>query len=68
MLESLSKTFKDARLKLQGKKEITEDDIKSISRDVRRSLIGADVELGVAKEFVKIVLKKYPKILIHNTS
>ena len=47
MLESLSKTFKDARLKLQGKKEITEEDIKSISRDVRRSLIAADVELTV---------------------
>ena len=26
MLESLSKTFKDARLKLQGKKEISEED------------------------------------------
>ena len=65
MLESLSKTFKDARLKLQGKKEITEEDIKVISRDVRRSLIGADVELGVAKEFVKIVQERIVGSVVH---
>jgi signal recognition particle subunit SRP54 len=65
MLESLSKTFKDARLKLQGKKEISEEDIKAISRDVRRSLIGADVELGVARTFVKIVQERIVGSIVH---
>ena len=41
VLESLSKHLK-MPFKNTRKKKITEDDIKAIARDVRRSLIGAD--------------------------
>ena len=40
MLETLSKGFKNARLKLQGKTQLSEDNIKNALRDVRVSLLG----------------------------
>ena len=52
MLETLSKGFRNARLKLQGKTQLTEDNISEALRDVRVSLLEADVELGVVKSFL----------------
>lgn len=52
MFDVLSKGFKTARLKLQGKAELTEDNIADALREVRSSLIQADVEIGVVKDFV----------------
>ena len=52
MLETLSKGFRNARLKLQGKTMLSEDNISEALRDVRVSLLEADVELGVVKAFL----------------
>ena len=58
MLETLSKGFRNARLKLQGKAELSEDNIKTALRDVRVSLLEADVELSVVKEFLRRVQER----------
>ena len=55
MLETLSKGFKNARLKLQGKTTLSEANIAEALQDVRTSLLEADVELGVTKAFLERV-------------
>lgn len=55
MLETLSRGFRNARLKLQGKTELSEDNVADALRDVRVSLIEADVELDVIKRFLEAV-------------
>ena len=52
MFETLSKGFRSARLKLQGKTLLNEDNVAEALRDVRVSLLQADVELGVMKTFL----------------
>jgi signal recognition particle subunit SRP54 len=52
MLETLSQGFRSARLKLQGKAQLTEDNISDALKDVRISLLEADVELGVVRTFM----------------
>ncbi len=52
MLETLTKGFRNARLKLSGKAELNEENIKNAIRDVRVSLLEADVELSVVKSFL----------------
>jgi signal recognition particle subunit SRP54 len=52
MFDVLSKGFKSARLALTGKAELTEDNLAPALREVRTSLIQADVELGVIKRFL----------------
>ena len=58
MLETLTKGFRNARLKLQGKTTLSEDNIKAALRDVRVSLLEADVELGVVKGFLARVRER----------
>ncbi|MBN1334853.1 MAG: signal recognition particle protein [Deltaproteobacteria bacterium] len=55
MLETLSRGFRSARLKLQGRTVLTEENIAEALRDVRVSLLEADVELGVVREFLDAV-------------
>ena len=55
MLEALSKGFRNARLRLQGKAELNDDTIADALRDVRISLIEADVDLDVIKTFLESV-------------
>ncbi|MEC8276402.1 MAG: signal recognition particle protein [Myxococcota bacterium] len=55
MLEMISKGFKNARLKLKGKSELTEDNIKAAVKDVRISLLEADVEISVVRSFINTV-------------
>ena len=58
MLETLSKGFRNARLKLQGKTELSEENIQTALRDVRVSLLEADVELAVVKRFLAKVKER----------
>ena len=51
MFDVLSKGFKSARLALTGKAELTEEVLAPALREVRTSLIQADVELSVVKGF-----------------
>ena len=52
MLETISKGFNNARMKLQGKAQLSEENISDALRQVRISLLEADVELGVVKTFL----------------
>jgi signal recognition particle subunit SRP54 len=52
MFDVISSGFKLAKEKLSGQTVLTEENIKGAIEDVRRSLLDADVEYGVVKEFV----------------
>ncbi len=52
MLDVLSQGFRQAKDKLRGKATLTEQNIEDALSDVRRSLLEADVEYGVAKKFL----------------
>src|SRR3954471_21952516 len=55
MLETLSRGFRNAKAKLTGVAELTEDNIEDALRDVRMSLLEADVEFKVTKTFLERV-------------
>ncbi len=58
MFNALTKGFRAARQRLTGMAELTEDVIDQALRDVRVSLLEADVELGVVKRFLARVREK----------
>jgi signal recognition particle subunit SRP54 len=58
MFDALSKGFRAAKNRLAGVTELTEDNIDQALRDVRLSLLEADVELGVVKRFLVRVKDK----------
>ncbi|MGD8606926.1 MAG: signal recognition particle protein [Myxococcales bacterium] len=58
MFETLTKGFRNARNRLAGVTELTEENIDQALRDVRLSLLEADVELGVTKAFLAKVKEK----------
>jgi len=58
MLEILSDGFRNARLKFQGKTVLSEDNVNEAAIEIRKSLLEADVEFGVAKSFVSKVKEK----------
>jgi signal recognition particle subunit SRP54 len=58
VLETVSKGFKAARNKLQGRAEITPEVVDDALRDIRVSLLEADVAFEVVKRFVARVREK----------
>jgi signal recognition particle subunit SRP54 len=58
MFETISKGFRAARQRLTGKAELTEDVIDDALKDVRMSLLEADVEFRVVKQFLGAVKEK----------
>ena len=52
MLEIVSKGFKNAKATLTGKAVLTEANIEEAVREIRVSLLEADVQLGVVKTFL----------------
>ncbi len=58
MLETVAKGFKTARNKLRGRTEITAEVVDDALRDVRVSLLEADVAFDVVKRFVARVREK----------
>jgi len=58
MFDTLSRGFRNARLKLQGKTELSEESVGEALRDVRVSLLEADVSLDVAKDFLERVKQR----------
>lgn len=52
MFSLLSDKLDDAFRKLRGLSKISESNIKETMRDIRMALLDADVEYGVAKEFI----------------
>ncbi|MBW2715063.1 MAG: signal recognition particle protein [Deltaproteobacteria bacterium] len=58
MLETLTKGFTSAREKLSGVRELSEENIDQSLRDVRTSLLEADVDLTVARDFLARVKQR----------
>ena len=58
MFDTLAKGFKQARNRLAGLTELTEANVETALREVRLSLLEADVELGVVKTFLARVKEK----------
>src|SRR5271156_4049307 len=58
MFDALAKGFRQAKNRLAGLTELTEQTIDSALREVRLSLLEADVELGVVKAFLARVKEK----------
>lgn len=58
MLETISKGFRNARQKLTGVTQLTDENIEAALRDVRLSLLEADVEFKVTKTFLSRVKEK----------
>src|SRR5215831_7602534 len=55
MLETISRGFRNAKARLTGVTELTPDNIEEALRDVRMSLLEADVEFKVTKTFLERV-------------
>ena len=55
MLETLTRGFTAARERLSGVRELSEQNVEQALRDVRLSLLEADVDLGVVREFLERV-------------
>ncbi len=58
MFDALAKGFKQAKNRLAGLTELTEQNVETALREVRLSLLEADVELGVTKAFLARVKDK----------
>jgi signal recognition particle subunit SRP54 len=58
MFDTLARGFRQARNRLAGLTELTEKNIEAALREVRLSLLEADVELGVVKGFLARVKQK----------
>lgn len=65
MFDTLYRGFKSAKTKLTGKTTLDEENVKDALRDVRLSLLEADVEFGVVKEFLKRVQDTAVGELVH---
>ena len=58
VLEIVSRGFKAARERLSGVGELTDENVDQSLRDVRVSLLEADVDLGVVKDFLARVKQR----------
>ncbi len=58
MFESLSQKLEVVFKKLRGQGRISEENVAESLREVRRALLDADVNLGVAKAFIESVQKR----------
>src|SRR5579859_7291161 len=58
MFDALAKGFQQAKNRLAGLSELTEQNVETALREVRLSLLEADVELGVVKSFLARVKEK----------
>jgi signal recognition particle subunit SRP54 len=58
VFEALTKGFREAQNRLAGLTELSEKNIQAALREVRLSLLEADVELGVVKSFLSTVEEK----------
>jgi signal recognition particle subunit SRP54 len=58
VLETVTQGFKNATEKLRGVRELNEDSIEDALRDVRMSLLEADVDLKVTRSFLERVKER----------
>ena len=55
MLETISEGFKSATERLRGVRELSDENIADSLADVRRSLLEADVDFKIVKQFLETV-------------
>lgn len=67
MFESLSKRLQNTFDSLGRGGRVTEDDVKSVMRDVRMALLEADVALPIVKEFVKTTREEALGAAVHKS-
>ena len=58
MLDIISDGFKEAKLKFKGKTKLSEENVKAAVATIRKSLLEADVEYSVVKNFIARVQEK----------
>ena len=58
MFDAIAKGFRQAKNRLAGLTELTEGNVETALREVRLSLLEADVEIGVVKTFLARVKAK----------
>ncbi len=58
MFETISKGFRSVKNRFQGKREITEENIDEALREIRVSLLEADVDFKVVRQFIGEVKSK----------
>lgn len=58
MFDQLSDRLRDTLKRVRGQARLTEDNITDILREIRISLLGADVSLPVVKKFIEEVKQK----------
>ncbi|MEE2789345.1 MAG: signal recognition particle protein [Myxococcota bacterium] len=58
MLETISKGFRSVKNRFQGKRELTEENIDEALREIRISLLEADVDFKVVRTFIGAVKEK----------
>ncbi len=58
MFDVVSKGFRNVRMRFEGKRELTEENIEDALKDIRMSMLEADVHFRIAKNFVKRVKDK----------
>jgi signal recognition particle subunit SRP54 len=68
MFETLTKGFRSARQRLAGLAELNTENIEQPLRDVRLSLLEADVEFNVVKRFLQTVKEKAVGDVIQTTA
>ena len=52
MLETISKGFRSVKHRFQGKRELSEENIDEALREMRVSLLEADVDFKVVRHFI----------------
>jgi len=58
MLETISKGFRNVKHRFQGKRELTPEVIDEALREIRISLLEADVDFKVVRGFIASVKEK----------
>ncbi|TXD41811.1 signal recognition particle protein [Lujinxingia vulgaris] len=58
MFDVVAKGFRDVRMRFEGKRELTEENIDEALKDIRRSMLEADVNFRIAKDFIGRVKEK----------
>ena len=58
MFQDLQEKLEGAFRSMSGKGRLSEENMSEGVREIRRALLGADVELGVARDFVARVKEK----------
>jgi len=58
MLETLTRGFRAGRDRLRGEAELSEENVAEALRDVRTSLLEADVDLGIVRSFLAQVQER----------